>query len=340
MTLLKLYIDKLTNNYYQITIGNNDYLNNIEKFLNLENILPDTKYLSNKSTHKLFNKMLIDGLNDVKGKYLSKFNSKYFTLYGLFDNKYVDMNGINKSNIIHFTKNFMVIFKEFSTNEDFEIKQLQIDSSDFIILNKNKIKIKNIININDINTTCDCVFDKYYYGINLFVKSDLDFNTIYKSIMHDITNLYVDGYYIIKEPNLKLKSKINFDDNFKGLLNINDVFMYADIDTDDDLKMDSYEETEEDEEDEEKDENEKDEDNDENKEKDETDLYKIKSNLENIIINDNNVKILEDIKHLCETKIEQYKSNIKNEIENNLKYANDIETLNKILTIFNEIYDE
>ena len=87
MNYLKLYIDKLTNNYYQIIIGNKNYIRDIEHIY-IDNIIPNVKYLSSLSTYKTFNKMLIDGVDNIEGKDLSNFDNDYKTLYGLLNDEY------------------------------------------------------------------------------------------------------------------------------------------------------------------------------------------------------------------------------------------------------------
>lgn len=324
MNSVILYIDKLTNDYYQITIGNRKYIRDIENTY-IDNILPNVIYLSSLSTCKTFNKMLIDGVDNIENKSLLEFDNNYTILCALLNDEYER----HRTYIGIFTKNFMKALKDLSTNEDFEIKLLEIDTKEFI-LDKNSINIKIINNIDNIRPSINGYYSGYY-GVDLFVKTDLDFNTLFNLIKYDITNLYIANYCIEDFLISKLNSKIIFNDNFKGLLNVDDIKMYVESNNKkENLKTNSKE-------------NEKDNFNkdnekcikiDKNEENEKNiDLSEIKIKLEKIIVNNNNIKILQDIKILCETKIENYKNGIKDRIKNNLKYIDDIETLNEIFNL-------
>ena len=311
---LNFYIDKLTNDYYQITIGNRNYIRNIEHIC-IDNIIPNVKYLSNNSTHKIFNKRLINDVDNLKGEDLSNFDNNYKTLYGLLNDEYESY----KTYIEIFTKHFMKALKDLSTNEDFEIKQLKINIKVFD-LDKNSITVEIINSIDNIKPTVNS-YENYYYGIDLFVKTDLDFNTFFNLIKYDISHLYIDNYCIVDFSDSTLNSKIIFNNYFKGLLNVNDIKIYVEK-SEKDFENES-------------------EDFDKDEEKAKTDLFEIKTKLEKVYITGCKVEILKDIESLCKTIIEKYenevKDEIKNEIINNLKHVDDIDTLNEILNLSSTI---
>ena len=294
-----LYIYKLTDNYYQIIIGDDDYYREAIKHVNLKYLLSNVKYLKNDET--IINRYTSPKFNDVKGKYLFKFDIRYnkydkyniYTIYSCLGIRYEKDN-----DVIKFTNNLIKALKDLSTNDDFDVKRIN---------ELKKIEISESPNITQYFNACEEI--KY---INcpkniLFIKTDLDIETIYNLVEYDCLEVRVStkyrNYYIKDDYiHMLLKSKIKFNDRFEGLLYVDNIKMY--IKTDEDK------------------------------------LIKLLSKLTNIECenykNYNDIiKLLEDIKSQSEDMINkfQYKqiNEVKNKIKSKLENIDNIEILNEIL---------
>lgn len=316
-----IYIYKLTDNYYQITIGDDDYYNESIKCVNLKYLLSDVKYLKNDET--MINCYTSPEDDDVKGKYIFKFDIRYnkydkYKIYAIYS--YLSSKYEKDSDVIKFTSNLIKALKDLSTNDDFDVKRINelkkieisepitkfgpttIEPTTFEAIKTNELlKIKQYFNV--------CEEIKY---INcpkniLFVKSDLDIETIYNLVEYDcldirVSTIYHDYYIKDDDVCMKLKSKIKFNSKFEGLLDVDNIKMYVKTDEDKLIKLLSK-------------------------------LTNIKC--ENYKNYNDIIKSLEDIKLQSECMINkiQYKqiNELKNKIKGKLKNINNIELLNELL---------
>ena len=336
-----LYIYKLTDNYYQITIGDDgNYYDEAIKCVNLKYLLPDVKYLKDDRT--MISCCVIPEDDDAKGKYVFKFNAKYdkykiCTIYSYLSSKYE-----KDKDVITFTNNLIKALKDLSTNNDFSVKRINelkkieinesatkfgpttIESTKFgpttiestiTEITTNEIRIIQPT----INKPIKPIKIKQYFNVCeeieyvdspkniLFIKSDLDIETIYNLVEYDCLSMRVSTKYhdyYIKDDDvcMKLKSKIKFNNEFKGLLDVYNIKMYIKTDEDKLIKLLSK-------------------------------LTNIKC--ENYKNCNDIIKSLEDIRLQSECMINklQYKqmNEVKNKIKSKLENIDNIEILNEIL---------